>query len=159
MQTPKWQYQLDEQMQLLNLRQVTVLPQLFYQKVNGRLVLLVAKIVDDQHFTGDAARVTPYLTESNERLKLQTVVHGPGQGRFYGLHIVQHEDMTSTNNGNEGLHALESCPFSRFRRSQCKKELDSVEKYAVMSLNSSVVWLRITPSQSLHFILVICSKS
>ena len=49
----KWQNQSDKIMLDIGLQQSSHVPQLLYKKEGGRLVLLVAKIVDDLEIAGE----------------------------------------------------------------------------------------------------------
>lgn len=111
------------------------------------------KVIDDLLLTGNTALVNSYLTEFHKRFNLGTVVHGLGQARFYGLQIVQHEDMACPGNGNKKLHGLEPYLISRSHRFQSEIKLMCVEKSAFMSLNSS---MRIAAYHSITGLCVLC---
>ena len=122
------------------------MPQLFYVFVDKKLVLLAAKIVDDILITGVYKHVKAFLHGFNSKFALGTVVSGPGNLRFYGLNIVQDEDMSCSINAEDKLLALEQCPITRLRRQEHDSELNAVERSAFMSLNSSIGWLGIAAS-------------
>lgn len=147
----KWQSQSDQLFFDLGLEQCPVLPQLFYIIKNGQLVLLAAKIVDDILVTGDTDMVDKFITGFNSKFKFGTVVHGPGNLRFFGLNLVQNEDYTCEINADDKLHALEPYPLTRLRRREIDAELNAVEKSAFMSLNASIGWLGISASPFCSF--------
>lgn len=142
----KWQDQSDTLLHELGLHQLPVVPQLFHIIQNGQLMLLVAKIVDDILVTGVTNEVDKFLAGFDARFELGTVAHGPGSLRFYGMNIVQNEDMTCSIDANDKLSALEPYPITRLRRRQTEEPLNSVEKSAFMSLNSSLGWLGLAAS-------------
>lgn len=61
---------------------------------DGKLVLLAAKIVDDNLVTGTNIMVDTFILGFDEKFNFVTIVHGPGNLLFYGLNIVQNEDFT-----------------------------------------------------------------
>lgn len=62
--------------------------------------MLVAKLVDDLLTTGEHIFVESFLNEFESKFTLETVVHGPRQLNLFGLTIAEHDDMTSSINGN-----------------------------------------------------------
>lgn len=86
-------------------------------EIQGRIVVLLAKIVHDLLVTGEPSHVNSYLAEFNKKSQLRTKAHGPDQLWFFNLQIIQHHDMTCLTNGNENLQALE--PVSTFTLSAC----------------------------------------
>lgn len=125
----KWLSQFDDHTILLQRNKVALIPKLLYKRECGRLVLLVAKIIDDLLITGEHCFTETFLTDSNNKFTLftlSTVVYGPGQIRFSGFIITQDEDLTSSVNGDKNLDLLNPYPLPRVRRIQPKKKLNNV---------------------------------
>ena len=142
----KWQIQSDKVLTDMGLEQCTYVPQLFTLKVNGKIVLIVAKIVDDMLATGELAMTEQFIKKFNIQFKLGTVNYGPGLLRFYGLNIRQFDDFHCTIDGDEKLEALEPSPISRSRRREIDEQLNDIERSSFMSVNASINWLGITAS-------------
>ena len=122
------------------------IPQLFTLKRNGKLVLIIAKIVDDMLATGELSYVKSFISKFDNQFSLGTVNYGPGLLRFYGLNIRQHADFHCTIDGDEKLEALEPVPITRSRRREIDQPLNDIERSAFMSINASINWLGITAS-------------
>lgn len=116
----KWQYQCNEKMHFLTLKLISILPQLSYNKIQGQLVLPVEKIVDDL-VTREPLHVNSYPAKLNNYFRLGTIARGPGQFRFSGPQILQHDDMTWVINNNRKLQALERYRLSRSWRAGQKR--------------------------------------
>lgn len=113
---------------------------------NGKLVLLVAKVVDDLRTTGVTSYVDEFLVTFNKKFQFGSVVRGLGILKFYGMKIVQNEDILLSTHVDDNLNSLECYPLSRIWRRQVDLALTVVEKSSFMSVNSSLGWLRITAS-------------
>lgn len=74
----KWNQQSDELMFKIGVQNLSVIPQLFHQMKNGRLVLIVIIIVDDLLITGPKDFMEQITNNFNESLNLETsyVVQG-----------------------------------------------------------------------------------
>ena len=142
----KFQVQSDNLLLDLGMLRVTDIPQLFYAKSNGRLTILLAKIVDDILVTGEVAVFENVLRMFNEKFKFGTIVHGPGKLRYFGFNVIQYDDYTTVIDGDDKLSALEPPPLSRIRRKAVDDKLNEVEKSAFSSLNSCIGWLGTTVS-------------
>ena len=142
----KWQLQSDSALTNMGLQQSRHVPQLFTLKRNGKLVLIVAKIVDDMLATGESSYVHSFIKKFDAQYKLGTVNYGPGLLRFYGLNVRQHADFHCTIDGDEKLDALEPVPITRSRRREIDEQLNDIEKSSFMSINASINWLGITAS-------------
>lgn len=90
----KSQVQSDNLLFSLGLYQLAYVPQLFYLKHNGKLVLLVVKTVDDILATGPEHEVDSFVSKFNNKFKLGTIAHVPGLLRFFGLNITQLQDYS-----------------------------------------------------------------
>lgn len=73
----KWQYQSDKALLQLGLTQSKNVPQLFYKKENGKLVLLLVKVVDDIMVTEADNLTEMLLKDFNSIFKLGTLKVGP----------------------------------------------------------------------------------
>lgn len=142
----KWQDQSDKVLLKHGLIQCKEIPQLFYQLRNGKLILLLGKIVDDLIITGIEPEVNRFVKMFNSKFKLGSVMSGPGSLRFYGLNIHQSNDMSSVIDGNEKLQALQPVPLTRTRRKASTDKLNDIEKTSYMSIASSINWLGMTAS-------------
>lgn len=67
---------------------MSTIPQLFVKRnTNGKVTLLVIKIVDDILAAGPDSEQRSIVQLFGKKSKLGTVCHGPGKLRFYGLWI------------------------------------------------------------------------
>lgn len=54
---------------------------------NDKLILLVAKIVEDLLITCEISEVAKFISGFNAHVKIGTFSHGPDHLRFYGLNV------------------------------------------------------------------------
>lgn len=99
---------------------VHMMPQIFVLKMKDKTIAVLAKVVDEILMKGDPLVTDPIIMMINAKFKLGTIIHGPGQIRFFGLNVQQFDDMSICVDADEKLHALETMPISRF----CGKEID-----------------------------------
>lgn len=92
----------------IGLEQINTIPQLFIKKSEGTVICRLEKIVDDLIITGSPSVVDNFVKLIVEKFKLGTIVHGPGELRFFGLNIIQSDDYTIETNGDGKLNALEA---------------------------------------------------
>lgn len=137
----KWQNQSDQLMYEIGLQQSTHVPQLFFQKENGRLVLIVAKIVDDLKIAGEGERPKWFLEKFDKKFKFGDVNHGPGKLRYFGINTTQNSDFTVETDADDKLDGVKEYPISRQRRKEYKELLNKIEKSAYASINSSLGWI------------------
>ena len=97
----KWQQLSDDVLRGFGFLQSVQVPQLFYLKANGKLVVAAVKVVDDIMFAGKRAKLSEVIGEIAKSYKLGTIVYGPGQIHFYSLMVTQLEDMMVTIDGEE----------------------------------------------------------
>lgn len=142
----KWQKQFDDLLNSLNLQQGTAIPQLFYLTVDGHLVLILVKFIDDMIFAGEQRYADIIFTAFSSRFKLGRIIHGPGQVRCFDLNVIQQKDYTCSIEGVDKPSALELYPLSRFRRKQAKCNMNMVERSMFMSLHASLRWLGVIAS-------------
>ena len=137
----KWQNQSDNVMLDIRLQQSSHVPQLFFEKENGRLVLIIAKIVDDLKIAGEDNCVQHFIEEFDKRFRFGDVKHGPGKLRFFGINTVQNSDFTIETDADDKLDSVTEYPFSRQRRKQFEQPLNQIEKSVFASTNSSLGWI------------------
>ena len=121
--------------------QVKHVLQLFFKREKGKLVLVVAKIVDDMKVTGLGMRAKKFLDEFDRCFKLGTVNSGPVKLGFFGINTVQSEDFTVATDADEKLEAVAEYPLTRQRRKECDDDVNVIEKGAFASVNSSLGWI------------------
>lgn len=102
----KWQYQSDQVLEELGLTQSVHIPQLFYKIENGKLVFILAKIVDDIICAGIGNSAEIFLNKVNEHFKLGTIDCRKGEHRFFGINVTQHEYYSITTNADDKLNDL-----------------------------------------------------
>jgi len=108
---------------------MSVGPTVFYKHIDGTLMLIVAKIVDDIKAAdaGDYAHL--FIEALNEKFKLGTVKSGPGKMRFFfGINTNQESDMTIQTDRDDKLNALTEYYLSRPRRKQSSIPINEMEK-------------------------------
>ena len=137
----KWQNQSDNLMLDLGLQQSSHIPQICFKKENGKLVLLVAKIVDDLKVAGEGNRAQVFLERFDKHFKFNKLNHGPGKLRFFGINTVQNTDHTIETDADDKMDAVTEYPFSRMLRKQFEQPLNQMEKSVFASTNSSLGWI------------------
>lgn len=115
-------------------------------ELNGKLSVLLSKIVDDLLFCGPDHIVDESISRFKAHFTIGTVVRGHGTVRYFGINIIQHEDFTVTVNGDDELDALGAYSISRICRRNYLEPLNPPEVKSFASINSSVKWLGITVS-------------
>lgn len=134
----KWQNQSDERLLEYGLYQSRQVTQLFFKREAGKLVLVLAKIVDDLKVAGTRDRAKAFLDVFDSRFKLGTINSGTGKLRFFGINTVQHEDFTVATDANDKLESVSEHPITRQRRTDSDDDINSIEKSAFASVNSSL---------------------
>lgn len=143
----KWQVVSDQTLHKIGFCSIPVLPQLFYlTDDSGTTIAALAKIVDDFLICGQTKVVDDVIRSIGQIFTLGTIIHGPGLLRYFGLNIVQHDDMTITIDGDDKLNGIYTAPITRTRRRDTTDMLNPAEKRVFASINSSVGWLGITAS-------------
>ena len=117
------------------------MPQLLFRLENGKLVLIVAKIVDDIKAAGEGENAKLFIKSFNKNFELGTISSGPGRMRFFGINTVQEDDMTVVTDANDKLNALTEYVLSRPRRKQFDMSINELEKSFYSSTNSSLGWI------------------
>lgn len=87
----------------------------------------------------------------DSKFKLGTVSHTPGVLRYFGLRIVQHDDMRINVEGDDklsaiGIFPIETFPITCFRRRQGIEPLNCLEISTFRLMNSLVGWLGVNTS-------------
>lgn len=134
----KWQNQSDQTFYDLGLDQFKHVQKLFYKNGNGHLVIIAAKVVDDILVAGNEDEVKSFLKNFHERFTLGTLSKGPGNLRFFGINIYQHEEFFVETNADDKLEALQPFALSRTRRKQSKELASNLEVSSFSSTNSSL---------------------
>lgn len=142
----KWQHRSDEAFLSLGLQQVPLIPQLFSKYENGIVVFLAVKIVANILPIGTDTTMRQFITEFNKIFALGVVDYSPGVLQFYGLNMMQYEELPVVIHAEDKLNALEPYPVSRTRRCQIDETMNRIELNAYMSLNTSLGWLDVTVS-------------
>lgn len=124
----KWQHQCDEAMFKLGLLHLSLVYQLFNQMENGKLVIIVIKIVDDLLIAGEKEHVENFLNNFNRKLEFGWLVHASGILKFFILTIIQHDDLSCTIDGDEKLMAFKGNTLTRLRPRQLEAFLSDYEK-------------------------------
>lgn len=137
----KWQSHSDSIMLELGLLQSKYIPQLFYKKQNGKLVLLISKIVEDLKVAGQGNNAQVFVEAFDQKFKFSTVSHGPGKMLFFGINTVQHEDSSIETDAEDNIEAVTQYPLLRQRRKESDSPLNAIEKSSFASANSSIGWI------------------
>lgn len=85
-------------------------------QISGRRIIVAAKIVHELLIPGIPSQVYIFISSFNDRLKFGSVASGTNHLRYYGLNIVQDEDISSMVDADEMLSALETCTLTGARR-------------------------------------------
>lgn len=138
----KWQHQSDEALFKLGLIQSKYIPQLFFKfNNNGEIQMLLAKIVDDIIVAGKDEVTSKLIEDFNSIFELGSVVNGPGEMRFFGTNLVQHEDMSVNINADDKLASIFEYKLSRQSRKQMDSKTNELETKSFMSINSTLGWI------------------
>lgn len=117
----KFQHQFDGLMVDIGWASLLYISQHFYRLRENKLVLLVAKIVDDSLITGEAhvmsslitgeaSIVSSFVKTFDKKFKPGTVVSGPGVLDFYGVVIELNDDNSVIIHAGDKLLTLD-CLF------------------------------------------------
>lgn len=105
------------------------------------LVSLIANVVHDISLTGITNIFDALIISIDSIFKLETISHGPGRLRLFGISILQKSDGTIVVSYDAKLGALESFPICRMSWQQIDDPFTAIEKAAFMSMKSSVGWI------------------
>lgn len=114
---------------------------MFYFKIGGFLKLVAVRVIDDVLITGDEHSVKNFVDNVKRKYELGTIVIGPTEFLFFGLHIIQDANLTVAIHVDSNLNALSCFPIVMHRRKQVDQFLNEVEKRSFRSINSSISWL------------------
>ena len=137
----KWQEHADALLRSVGLQQLKFVPQVFYSVNNGYIELIATKVVDDVLFAGERNRVDCIIAKIESMYKLGTIVRGPGSLLFFGLRLIQDENMTINVHADHKLEAVTCFPIDRTRRKQIDSPLNAIEMKSFRSVNSSIGWI------------------
>ncbi len=147
----KWQNESDNVLLKMGLTQSINVPQLFYKKENGKLTLILAKVVDDIIAAGVGNSAIQALNEFDKTFKLGEIKSGPGKLRFFGINISQNEDRSIDADADDKTKDLFEYSISKLRRKQYEEPMNAIEKSAFMSMNSSLGWIGSSASPLFSF--------
>ena len=142
----KWQVQSDDVIRSIGLTQCIYIPQLFYKHRKKRLVLVVAKVVDELMIKGEKDEDDIFQRHFGEKFQLGHSATGPGTLQFFGLTVTQSPHMSSMISGDDNPDALEAYPLTFTRRRLQDDPMNEIERSSFMSLNSWIGWLGLTAS-------------
>lgn len=137
----KWQLHSDTTLLDLRLQALVHIPQLFYMKRDGKLCLIVAKVVDDFLIDGTKSARNWLIEKLKERYTVGKIAHLTGSFHFFGLLISQDEDGTMVVSAEEKLAAITPHLLSRLRRKEGDDLLNAVEAHRFASINGSIGFL------------------
>lgn len=137
----KRQNKSDQALMNLGLKQSKHINQLFYKYEDSKLCLIVAKVVDDIKAAGPGDNAVNFFSAFNQMFTLGTINSGPGNLRFFGINVVQQENMTVETNSDDKIDSLFEYSISRYRQKQSECPANEIEKRSFMSLNSSLGWI------------------
>lgn len=137
----KWQTASDECLYEYGLQQLHEVPQLFYLRSNGKLLLAAAKVVDDILISAPVSRAKSLVKHICTKLKLGTIVYGPICFNFCGLKISPCEDMTVTVSAEKKMDELCEYTIPRVRRKQSTERLYDIERSHYQHVNGKLVWV------------------
>lgn len=89
----KFQVQSEALLLKLGLLRLVDIPQLFYAKADGKLTILLAKIVDEILIIVHHDLVEYIIPRFDRKFKIGTVVHDHGPIRYFVLHILQSDNF------------------------------------------------------------------
>lgn len=148
----KWQLHSDTTFLDIGLSVLVQIPQLIYLRVDGVLVLVVAKIVDDILITGLPQYKEKFTKMISKVYELGTITHFPGSFPFFGLTITQNDDFQIELDAEDKLQNISESMVSRVRRKQAMDKLTSVELHRFNSVNGTVGFLGMTVSPLASFV-------
>ncbi len=110
-------------------------------KKNGLLNLAAVRLVDDVLIASEKHTAQKFVRDVESNYKLGTVVFGPTDFLFFGLHVIQDSGMATTIHDGCKRNSLSCFPLDRHRRKQSEMTLNDVELRSFRSINSSLGWL------------------
>ena len=137
----KWQNHSDDTLFKLGLRPTVLIPQLFFQKKNDMLSLLVSKVTDDMLVGGEKSERDGFIKKLGQHYDIGTITHMPGRFLFFGLIIEQSDEFNVTISADEKLEAIHPVPLTRMRRHQADEEVNKLEEHKYASVNGSLGFL------------------
>lgn len=135
----------------MGLKVVAYVPQLLYIWRNNKLLLIVAKVVDDILVGGDDKDRKKFVRQFADVYKIGTIVHLPGTFKFFGLLIEQDENLTIRISAQEKMDKISVHQLSRLCRKNQDDTLNSVERFSFQSVNGKLGFLGTTVSPIASF--------
>lgn len=76
---------------------------MFYKTETWKLLMLVAKIVDELKVAGSGNNAQSFMDTFNCKFKIGTIKSGPGNFRFFDFNIIQNEIMSMEMDENDKI--------------------------------------------------------
>lgn len=114
---------------------------MFFKKLDRKIVLLVARVVEDTNVAGAENNAQTLIEKLIKRFELDTFASGPGRLRFFEINTVQHEDMKVSTDADDKLNFLNEYLLTRIRRKQSDDSKNDFETLVFASTNSSSRWI------------------
>ena len=109
------------------LRKLPEIPQHFYLRSSGQLLLVSAKVVDDILIAAPILRARSLVEHIRLQFKLGTIVKGLTCFEFYELEIEQQSDMMVSVSSPKKLTDISECSIDLDHRKQPDAKLNSAE--------------------------------
>lgn len=119
----------------IGLRPVSPIPQLLQLWHGLDLVAVVSKIVDDFHFASVISVIDDDIDIIQAPVKIGTIAQGLVLIRYFGLNVVQYDDMLVSVDVDDKLMATECHPLSRFWHRNYSPAFGSLERKIFASFN------------------------
>lgn len=132
----RWQNQSDQGIFNMGLEQCKEVLQLFYYKMQGKIVLIVAKLVADLKAAGRGDNAIMFTKKFNESFELGTTWKLPGRMRCFDLNIEQFNDYSVKTNADDNLEKLQKDYVSGMRRKEHDDKLNKFERKVGSLLDS-----------------------
>lgn len=137
-------------------RSTTTGPWSFQNIVPNKIILLkilcttrevVDKIFYDLLMTWYRDVTDHPIDELNSKLPLGTIINSTDTLRYFGLNLIQNQDVTVEIDAEHNLQALKRYPISRICRKQMEDHLNEIERSKVASIHRSVGWIGASASR------------
>ena len=137
----QWQLTSDDFLHSIGLQTVSSLPQCFIRKENGKLVLIVGKVVDDFLVAGTPEALRWFSRKINSRFTVGAETYTPHALKFNGAIIEKDSEGSIRVNMNEFANKLAPFSFERSRRKQTEASVNAEELHDYQSLAGKLNWL------------------
>ena len=137
----QWQLASDDFLHSIGLQTVPSQPQCFVRKENGKLVLIVGKIVDDFLIAGTPEALRWFSRKINSRFTVGAETYTPHALKFNGAIIEKDSKGSIRVNMNEFANKLAPFSLERSRRKQIEASANAEELHDYQSLAGKLNWL------------------